>query len=363
MKICLLAAANSIHGYRWVKYFAEAGHDITWISLAPSQFEPLPGVTFHDLSAAAGGLGLLKAALKTRRLIAACRPDVVHAHYVGSYGLLGLFSGFTPLVATPWGSDVIYGKHSPLKRPFIGAVLRRAALITCDAWHMRDEVMAFGVPAERIHIINFGIDTQRFRPRGRSDAIRQALGLGDAPTIISLRNFEPVYDIPTLLRAIPLVLALRPEARFVIVGRGPLEAELKSMAESLGIGEATRFVGFIPNQELPDWLSSMDLYVSTSLSDAGIAASTAEAMACGLPVVVTDSGENGRWIDSGLNGLLVPVSRPEALAEQVLSLLDDRCLQERLGQAGRDTIQSRNDYQVEMARMDALYRALPRERQ
>lgn len=358
MKICMLASASSIHSYRWVKYFAEAGHDITWISLVPNEFEPLDRVGFHDLSPVSGVYGLLLAGLKARRIIAANRPDLVHAHYVGSYGVLALIAGFTPLVATPWGSDVIFGKDSPFKRPFIGAVLRRAALVTCDAWHMRDQVMAFGVPAERIHIINFGIDTQRFRPRGRSLAIRHSLGLGEAPSVISLRNFDPVYDIPTLLRAIPLVLARRPETRFIIVGRGPLEAELKTMAESLGIGDATRFVGFIPNQDLPDWLSSMDVYVSTSLSDAGIAASTAEAMACGLPVVITDSGENERWIEPDENGLLVPVTNPEILAEQVLRLLDDPGLRARLGQAGRETIRARNDYSVEMARMDVLYREL-----
>jgi glycosyltransferase involved in cell wall biosynthesis len=178
--------------------------------------------------------------------------------------------------------------------------------------------------------------------------------------VISLRNFDPVYDIPSLLRAIPLVLAQRPDARFVIVGRGPLEAELKALAQSLGIMDQVRFVGFVPNVELPDYLSAMDVYVSTSLSDAGIAASTAEAMACGLPVVTTDSGENGRWIEPGSNGFLVPVSEHGALAEKLLCLIADPELRSRLGAAGRATIQERNDYQVEMAKMEALYRQIAR---
>jgi glycosyltransferase involved in cell wall biosynthesis len=360
MKLCFLAAANSIHSYRWVKYFAEAGHEITWISLAPSLFDALPGVRFHEVAPGNGAFALARAAIRVRKIISTARPDILHVHSVGTYGLVGLLSGFAPMVATPWGSDVIYGKESRLKRPFIAGALRRAALITCDAWHMRDEIMRFGVPAERIHIVNFGIDTQRFRPRGNNPDIRRKLDLDDAPAVISLRNFDPVYDLPTLLRAIPLVLAHRSDARFVIVGRGPLEAELKALAGELGIGSQVRFVGFIANVELPDYLSTMDVYVSTSLSDAGIAASTAEAMACGLPVVITDSGENARWIADGVNGFLVPVTQPQALAAQVLRLLDDPALRARLGQAGRATIQQRNDYAVEMAKMEALYQSLYR---
>lgn len=358
MKLCFLAGANSIHSYRWIKYFAEAGHEVAWVSLAASQFDDLPCVRFHEVIPASGMFGLANAVIQVRKIVAATRPDILHVHSVGTYGLLGLLTGFSPMIATPWGSDVIYGKESRLKRPLIARALRQAALITCDAWHMRDEVMRFGVPAERIHIVNFGIDSRRFSPRGRDLAIRAKLELGDAPTVISLRNFDPVYDLPSLLRAIPLVLARVPDARFVIVGRGPLEAELKALAGELGITSQVRFVGFIPNAELPDYLSAMDVYVSTSLSDAGIAASTAEAMACGLPVVVTDSGENGRWIEDGGNGFLVPVSQPQVLAEKVLCLLADSGLRERMGRAGRATIQERNDYETEMAKMAGLYQQL-----
>jgi len=355
MKLFFIAAANSIHSYRWIKYFAKAGHEVIWISLAPSIFEPLPGVRYFEVEEASGLFGLLRAAAKIRKIIAHAQPDILHVHSVGTYGIVGLLTGFDPIVATPWGSDVIYGKESTIKRPFIARILRRAALVTCDALHMRDEVMHFGVPAERIHIINFGIDSERFTPRPPSPAIRSANDLGDAPAVISLRNFEPVYDIPTLLKAVPKVLDHHPNTRFMLVGRGTLEVELKALASQLGIDHAVRFVGFVPNDQLPDTLCSMEVYVSTSLSDAGIAASTAEAMACGLPVVVSDSGENACWINDGENGYLVPVSQPDALANRLNRLLGDAELRRRFGQAGRTTIKARNNYHTEMEKMEALY--------
>lgn len=357
MKLCFLAGANSIHSYRWIKYFAAAGHEVTWISLTPSIFESLPGVRFYGIEGASGLWGLLRAVIKIRKIIAHAQPDILHVHSVGTYGAMGLLSGFDPIIATPWGSDVIYGKESPLKRPFIARILRRAAMITCDAWHMRDEVMQFGVAAESIHIINFGIDTERFSPRPLNPVIRAANHLGDAPAVISLRNFEPVYDIPTLLRAVPKVLEQHPDTRFMLVGRGGLEAELRTLASQLGIDHVVHFIGFVPNDQLPETLCSLDVYVSTSLSDAGIAASTAEAMACGLPVVITDSGENALWIEDGRNGYIVPVKSPVQLAERIIRLLGDASLREKMGSDGRNTILERNDYHTEMSKMDALYKA------
>lgn len=355
MKICFLAASNSIHSYRWIKYFSDAGHDVTWISLSQSIFDIPKGVRYFEINTNGRLASILRAAFKARKIISKFAPDVLHVHYIGSYGLLGLFSGVSSIVATPWGSDVIEGKHSILKRPLITRILRRAKLVTCDAFHMRDEVMSLGVPVDRIHIINFGIDSKRFSKRPPNLEIRKKFGLSDELTVISLRNFEPVYDIETLIRAVPYVLAVLPETCFIIVGKGSLESQLKSLACQLDVEHAVNFVGFVPNEQLPETLCSMDLYVSTSLSDAGIAASTAEAMACELPVVITDSGENDRWIDDGKNGFLVPVSQPKFLAKRLIQLLGDSELRQRFGHGGRKTIQQNNDYGIEMAKMEVLY--------
>lgn len=358
MKLCFLAGANSIHSYRWIEYFTKAGHEVAWISLAPSIFDPLPGVRYFEVEVGSRPIGLLRAAATVRKIVTHFQPDILHIHSVGTYGTMGLLSGVDPIIATPWGSDVIYGKKSALKRRLITRILRRAALITCDAWHMRDEVMQLGVPAERIQIINFGIDTERFYPHPPNPAIRAAHRLGSAPAVISLRSFEPVYDISTLLKAVPHVLAQHPNTCFLLVGHGSLEADLKTQANQLGINHAVRFAGFVANAQLPATLCSLDVYVSTSLSDAGIAASTAEAMACGLPVVISDSGENARWISDGENGYLVPVRHPDALADRLNRLLGDAELRRRLGQAGRATIQARNDYHAEMGKMEALYQQI-----
>jgi glycosyltransferase involved in cell wall biosynthesis len=219
---------------------------------------------------------------------------------------------------------------------------------------MRDQVIELGAETKRIHIINFGIDSARFSPPPSAESPNPAR----PPMVISLRNFEPVYDIRTLLRAIPLVLRTHPASRFTVVGRGSLAEELKAQARQLGIDAVVQFLGFVPNDQLPNLLRSADVYVSTSLSDAGIAASTAEAMACGRAVVITDSGENGKWIRDGVDGFLVPVGQPEVLAERINLLLGDQALRQSFGVAARNVIKERNDYKTEMTKMQTLYQTL-----
>jgi len=199
------------------------------------------------------------------------------------------------------------------------------------------------------------VDTARFKPAAPDAGLRQRLGVGADPTVISLRNFHPVYDIQTLLNAVPLVLARVHSAKFVLVGTGPQEDELRRLAQSLGLGASVNFTGKLPNEDLPGYLASVDVYVSTSLSDAGIAASTAEAMACGLASIVTDSGENRLWITDGLDGYVVAVSDPQQLADRIVNLIMNEKLRKEFGGRGRQVIAERNDYFKEMAKMGRIY--------
>ena len=143
----------------------------------------------------------------------------------------------------------------------------------------------------------------------------------DGFTIISMRNFEPVYDLKTLVLAMPDILSKHPDVNFVLIGKGSQEKELKDLVKELKIESSVYFPGFISNPDLPQFLNNSDIYISTSLSDAGIAASTAEAMACGVPVVVTDTGENCEWIKNGETGYLVPPSDPLKLAEAIQNMI------------------------------------------
>jgi glycosyltransferase involved in cell wall biosynthesis len=359
MKICFLAGANSIHSYRWIKYFADKGHNIHWISCVPLDFDYIENITFYEIKQfPIRGLSLLYSAFKIKKLIKNINPDILHAHYIGTYGLIAAMSGYNPLILTAWGSDILFAGKSKLKGPFVKYALNKADLITCDAIYMIDAMMKLSTDKEKIKLIFFGVDTDKFKPGEKNLKLRENLKLDDSPTIISLRNLEPVYDVETLIKAIPLVLKEIPEAKFIIGGTGSEGKRLNELSKSLGVTESVRFIGRYSNDALPQYLASADIYVSTSLSDAGIAASTAEAMACGIPVVITDSGENREWVKDGGNGFVVPVSDPVLIAEKILLLLQNDTLREKIGMEGQKTIRERNNYHREMGKMEEIYERL-----
>jgi glycosyltransferase involved in cell wall biosynthesis len=243
-------------------------------------------------------------------------------------------------------------------KPLVNWVFRRADLVTCDAEHMRQAMIQLGIDRDKIRIIYFGTDVEKFQPRPRREEPRRTLGATEAPLVISVRSIEPIYNVETLIRAIPLVLQSVPSAVFVIGGEGSEKEKIFRLAEELGILRQVRFVGQLPNEQLPEYLNAADLYVSTSLSDAGLAASTAEAMACGLPVIVTDSAENKLWVREGEGGFVIPVQNPQILAEKVIALLQNPSTGKQWGNFNRRVIQERNNYYVEMGKMEKLYESL-----
>ena len=110
MKICFLAASNSIHSHKWINYFADQGHKVIWISLVPATSDISNNIEYYEFTN-----GILYSIYKLRKLITKLNPDIVHIHYLGYYALLGLFSGARCIVSTAWGSDIIFKKNLFLK--------------------------------------------------------------------------------------------------------------------------------------------------------------------------------------------------------------------------------------------------------
>ncbi len=350
MKICFLAASNSIHSHKWINFISNMGHEVIWISLYPTSYKISDNIEYYEFTN-----GIFSSIFKVRKLISKLNPDIVHIHYLGYNALLGLFSGAKNIISTPWGSDVIFGKKSFFKKLILSKILKKSKLFTCDAYFMREELKKFDIPHNKIHIINFGIDTEKFFKQERDLKILEKFNISDELTIISLRNFEPVYDIKTLIQAAKIVLEDLPTVRFLLVGKGNLENDLKKMVQNLGINNSVHFTGFIDNQLLPSLISSSDIYVSTSLSDAGIASSTAEAMSCEVPVVITDSAENDKWIDDKVNGFLFSTKDHEQLAKILINLIKSQTLRAKVGKEGRNVIINKNDYKNEMKKVNNLY--------
>ena len=368
MKICYIADGTSIHTQRWVNYFARRGHECHLISyLLPADYDGFDKrVQIHPL------VVLLPAAwrvsrylsgslwpLQVRTVLNKIKPDILHSHYVGTYGYLGVVSRFHPLILSAWGSDVLIApKQSRIHRFLTAYSLRKADVITCGGENTKEEMIELGTNAEKIRLIYHGVDTQKFNPKKRDQKLRDELGLFGSATIISIRMLKPLYNVESLVKAMPLIIGQVSEARLIIAGEGEQKDYLENLAGILEISRAVRFVGQIAHDELPKYLASADVYVSTSLSDGGIAVSTLEAMASGLPVVVTDCADIRKWITDGESGFVVPLKAPEAIAVKVIYLLESEDTRVKFGRLARDVVENRADYEHEMLEVERLYQQL-----
>lgn len=366
LTICFFGEARKedIHTLKWIRFFADNGHDVHLISYTELNDFSLKNIKMHVIKKKFGTeiwpfntlLNLPFTVLWAKKVIREIKPDIIHAHCVTSYGTLASLLGFHPFVLTAWGSDILINpKLNFLTNWATKHALKAADLITCDADHMKNAMVKLGAKESKIKIVFFGVDTEKFKPGEKDRDILKKHGLQDFQVVISLRRLEPIYDVGTLIKAIPKILKECQSAKFIIAGGGSEEKLLKDLVKELDISEKVEFTGWTDPADLVKYLNSSDVYVSTSLSDGGIASSTAEAMACGLPAVITDSGDNKDWIKDKEDGFIVPVKSPDILAEKIILLLKDSELRARFGYSGRKIIEERNNYYKEMRKMESDY--------
>jgi len=358
----LLADAESVHTQRWVRYFADKGHEVHLISLAVSGKCHLPNVGLHFLEVKRGlrVIPVMALVTRARRLLNRIEPDILHAHYAIPYGFWGALTMFHPFILTAWGSDIlIMPRRSRMSKWKVKFALARADAITCDAEHLIERMGELCAERRKVKLVYFGVDTQQFNPGMRDERFKQSIGLrSDSPVVISLRSLNQLYDVESLIRAAPLILNQVPETEFIVAGDGKQRNYLEDLARSLGVADSMKFVGFIANDELPRYLASVEIYVSTSLSDAGLAASTAEAMASQLPVIVTDVADNRNWVKDGEGGFVVPPRNPTLLAERIVYLLKNKSARDNFGIFNRMVMQERNEYRKQMEKVEHIYKEL-----
>jgi len=368
MRICFLADYESYHTFKWLKFFVPK-HEVHLISLkiereeagltSPEMYKEI-GVKFHLIPST--GMDKFRAPGRVKKLLREIEPDVVHAHYITHYGYLAASSGFHPLVMTAWGTDVLIDAHSTfMKRHQVSKALKAVDIATCDGENTAKALAGLMGSSERIRKIYFGVDTQKNNPGRRVEGFySKYLKSGREKIVIDVRGFNKVYDPDTFIKAIPLVLEKRPDTVFIMARESERRKAYEEMVASMGVADSVKFIGDIRPEEFATYLASVDVYVSTAISESGLSASTAEAMACGTAVVSTDVGDAAYWIEEGKTGMIVPKGDHKALSDKILYLLSNDDMRKSMGREARNTIETRQDYYKEMSKVEALYESLIR---
>jgi glycosyltransferase involved in cell wall biosynthesis len=294
----------------------------------------------------------------SRRLAAAAsarRIDVIHAHQYTPFFYSALAKPLCrhrpKLILTEHGRH--FPDHvSPHRRAFNRLVLDRLAdaINACCRFSGRALFAVDGFRGNRIEVIENGIQVDRYGPVADKAALKRTLGLDPGRRgIVHVARHHPVKDQPTLIRGFATAAADLPDVDLVLVGDGPLRQDLEDLARSLGVAGRVKFVGIRSN--VPDWLAAADAFALTSVSEAA-SLTLLEAMATGLPVVVTAVGGNPEIVRDGVDGLHVPRGDVAALSAAFRRLFTDPALAARLGASGR--ARARDRYRLDRT-VDAYY--------
>jgi glycosyltransferase involved in cell wall biosynthesis len=358
MRICFIGDPRSVHTQRWVGWFA-GRHDVSLIATAHDA--ALADVTVGTLptTGARRGLRLASSLRAVRRTLRELRPDVVHGHFVNEAGWFAAASGRRPVVVTAWGSDLYRAPaESALARRLNPWAVRAADRVTCDSADQARLLRSWGVPAERIAVIGWGIDRTEFHPDVHGGPVRERLGIPPAASVVlSPRQWLPNSNIEAIVAA----HARLPDDVHLILKRLPrfergASPAIEAAVEASPAAERIHVVGEIPMAELPALYAAADVVVSLCVTD-GTPVSVLEAMAVGLPVVALQNASVAEWIDEP-GGTLVADALPEAVAMALDEFLGDPAARRRAAAHNLAEVAERADRAAEMGRMDEIYAQL-----
>ncbi len=315
----------------------------------------------------------------TRELarVAAGRPaDVVYQRYaLGSYAGLDLARRLgVPLILEFNGSEIWATRHwgngrLPLEGT-LSALERRnlldAALVVVTSDVLRDDLVADGIDAGKVLVNPNGVDVDRLAPlrEGEPAARRARLGREEAPTIGFIGTFGMWHGVKVLPTIIEAVAAKRPDARWILVGDGPLRDEVAADIAARGLGGVVDLTGVVPHDRAVELLASCDVCVSPHVPNPdgsrffGSPTKLFEYMGLGKPIVASDLDQIGDVLDHERSALLCEPGNAQAAADSVLRLLDDPELARRLGDAALVDATERYSWEAHTRRILAAFAAL-----
>jgi glycosyltransferase involved in cell wall biosynthesis len=235
-------------------------------------------------------------------------------------------------------------------------VCRLADCVLVNAESIRERLIEQGYRPDNIAVIRNGIVLSKFGKNDKGAALREELGVPQwAPLVFVFSRLNGMKGVEYFLDAAAVVAPRFPEARFLIVGDGANRKELEAHAGRLGLTRRVIFTGF--RTDVPDLLPEAAISVLPSLSE-GLSNSLLESMASGVPVIAARVGGNPEIIEHDVSGLLVPPRDSVALADAIGSLLEDRELAARFGEAGRRRVADVFSMERSVGEVERLYERL-----
>jgi PEP-CTERM/exosortase A-associated glycosyltransferase len=320
--------------------------------------------------------GLVK---RLSEVIPQVKPDVLHAHSPSLNAIAALRAGkkfgipvvyevraFWEDAAVDHGTSSENGVRYKLTRALETYALKHADAVTTICEGLRKDIVARGIPADKVTVIPNAVDIDKFSVGGEADLqLKEKLGLAGSRLIGFIGSFYAYEGLDVLLRAVPKLCADLPDLRVLLVGGGPQDEQLRRLAKELGIEDKVMFTGRVPHDQVQKYYDLLDVLVyprlSMRLTDLVTPLKPLEAMAQGRVLAASDVGGHLELIADGKTGVLFRADDPESLAEKGGALLAAQQKWPALRQAGREYVETERNWSVSVARYKNIYGRLTRE--
>jgi PEP-CTERM/exosortase A-associated glycosyltransferase len=304
------------------------------------------------------------------------KPDVLHAHSpvlnaipalrVGRrHGLPVVYEvrAFWEDAAVNHGTAAEGGLRYRLGRALESYALRRTDAITAICEGLRNDIVARGIPAEKVTLVPNAADVEEFRTGGGPDlALKKSLGLENKTVIGFVGSFYAYEGLDLLIKALPRVSSRIPDAKVLLVGGGPHERALRRLAEELGLADSVLFAGRVPHHDVARYYNLIDLLTyprhSMRLTELVTPLKPLEAMAQGKLFIASDVGGHRELIRNNETGFLFKAGDADAFADKIVAVLSDRSSSEAVRSAARRYVETERNWEKIAARYEPIYRRL-----
>lgn len=371
MKIIYFSKNYTPHDYRFLASLSKTKHEVFFLQLEATtrQTEDRPVPKNVQQILWAGGQSefrwrdVPKYVFSLRKVIQEIKPDIIHAGPIQNCAFLVALSGFRRLLTMSWGYDLVMDAESSwwMKR-ITYFVLSNSAFFTSDANVTREKAIAFGMNPGHTVVFPWGIDLEHFHPKtdrrrktvdGKTrSAVRGQRSKGI--TLFCSRTWESIYGVDVLARAFVKVASENPNVNLILLGGGSQGMNIRQILMNGGAMDRVHFGGQVGQRDLPRWYHMADIYISPSHVD-GSSVTLMEALASGLPCLVSNIAGNKEWIEDGVNGWLFRDGEVDDLAEKILFAIKNRKSFKKIGEAARKTAQQKADWKKNFGKLLEAY--------
>lgn len=360
MKVLLLSDTHSEHTEKWALGLANSGIKVGLFSFNKASydwyvhenitvfFEPEKPINAESTLTK---LAYIKYVSILKKIIKHFKPDILHAHYATSYGLVGALANFHPFVISSWGTDVMkFPNKNFVAKSILKFNFKKADLLCATSYTIQDYIhQVINVP---VSVIPFGININEFKPKKVESFYNEndfVLG--------SIKPVESLYNIDILIKSFAQLLPKYDNLKLLIIGDGTEKNALIELCKQLDILEKVKFTGRIPFNEISNYYNMIDILVNISEYES-FGVSVVEAMACGTPVIVTNVGGLKEVVKDDTVGLKVNIGDVDDTIKAIERLINDKALYDEIAVNARKHVIEKYNWEDNLKKMIDEYTRL-----